>query len=266
MSHSRAQIIATIGPATKGVEILKSLIAHQMDVARLNFSWGTHEEHAEYIKNIRQAAEINGRKVPIIQDLSGPRIQKEKGHDFDETAIEIITEKDLRDLRFGIAQDVEYVAMSYVGNGEDIIKLREEMKKAGRVIPIIAKIERKEALNNLDGIISVADAIMVARGDLGESVPIEQVPFIQKEIIKKTRKSEKPVIVATQMLLSMVNNPEPTRAEVSDVSNAISEGSDAVMLSEETASGKYPVEAVTIMERIVLEAEKRGYSKEVHLL
>lgn len=266
MKRSRAQIIATIGPASKDVAILSQMINHQMDVARLNFSWGTYEEHAKYIRNIRQAAEINKRKIPIIQDLSGPRIKKEQGHGFDETAVKVITDKDLRDLEFGIAQDMEYVAMSYVGGKEDIIQLREKMRETGRIIPIIAKIERKKALDNLDEIISAADAIMVARGDLGDSIPIEQVPFVQKDIIQRSRKARKPVIVATQMLVSMVDNPEPTRAEVTDVSIAISEGSDAVMLSEETAKGEYPVETVAIMEKIVLEAEKHGYSKEIHPL
>ena len=253
---SKAQIVATIGPATKGREIIKEIITHGVDAVRLNFSWGTHEEHAEYIKNVREDAQEVGKKIPIIQDLSGPRVQEAKGHEFNQEAVEVITEKDLADLKFGIEQNVDYVAMSFVGNANDILKLREKMKSFGKVIPIIAKIERKVALENLDEIIKVTDAVMVARGDLGNEVPLEEIPFIEKDIIAKCKIAGKPVIVATQMMLSMMENPLPTRAEVTDVAYAIINGADAVMLSEESASGKHPLEAVEMMEKGIIEAEK----------
>lgn len=256
--HSKSQIVATIGPASKDKETIKEMMLHQMDAARLNFSWGTHEDHAVYIKNIREASHELNKKIIIIQDLSGPRVQEKGMHEFNESAQEIITEKDLFDLKFGIEQGVDYIAMSYIGSARDVLKLKEEMKKAGKMIPVIAKIERKEALDNLDGIIESSDAIMVARGDLGNEVPLEQIPFIEKMIIEKCKAVGKPVITATQMLLSMTEHDTPTRAEVTDVAFAIITGSDAVMLSEETASGSYPVKAVAMMEEIILEAEKHS--------
>ncbi|MBU0612077.1 hypothetical protein KKA39_02795 [Patescibacteria group bacterium] len=264
--NSKAQIIATIGPATKKKEIIKQMIEHQMDVARLNFSWGTYEEHENYIKNIREVAGELGRRIPIIQDLSGPRRQKETGHEFKKGTLEIITEKDLADLKFGTGQNVDYVAMSFVGSAQDILKLREEMKKNGKLIPIIAKIERKVALDNIDEIIEVANAVMIARGDLGNEIPLEQIPFIEKDIIEKCKKVQKPVIVATQMMLSMVESPIPTRAEVTDIAYAIINGADAVMLSEESASGKYPLEAVEMMEKGILEAEKHLRNPQINSL
>lgn len=253
---SKAQIVATIGPASWDKKMLKEMMTHQMDVVRLNFSWGTYEEHARVIKDVREEAQEVGRRIPIIQDLSGPRVQEGSGHEFNKGAIEVITEKDLNDLKFGIEQNVDYVAMSFVGNAQDIIKLREKMKEFGKVIPIIAKIERKVALDNLDEIIKVTDAVMVARGDLGNEIPLEQIPFVEKDIIEKCKKAGKPVIVATQMMLSMVENPIPTRAEVTDIAYAIINGADAVMLSEESATGKHPLEAIEMMEKGILEAEK----------
>ena len=253
---NRVQIVATIGPATKEKGIIKDMISHQMGVARLNFSWGTHEDHAGYIKNIREDAEELGKKIPIIQDLSGPRIQEKAGHEFNQEAQAVITPKDLDDLKFGIEHGVDYVAMSFVGNADDILKLREDMKEFGKIIPIIAKIERKVALDNIDEIIKASDAIMIARGDLGNEIPLEQMPFVEKDIIEKCKKAGKPVIVATQMMLSMTENTVPTRAEVTDVAYAIMNGADAVMLSEESASGKHPVETVEMMEKEIIEAEK----------
>lgn len=262
---SRAQIVATVGPATKDKEILRKMMEHQMDVVRLNFSWGTYEEHAEYIKNVREVAKELGKEIPIIQDLSGQREQKGKEHGFNEEAEEVITKKDLRDLEFGISQNVDYVAMSFVGTADDVLKLREEMQKIkptspkasrGAIIPIIAKIERKIALENLDKIIEVSDAIMVARGDLGNAIPLEQIPFVEKDIIEKCKKAGKPVIVATQMMFSMVENSIPTRAEMTDVAYAILNGADAVMLSEESAVGKHPLEVVEMMEKELEESEK----------
>lgn len=253
---SKAQIVATIGPACKDKEILKEMIAHQMDAVRLNFSWGTHKEHAGYIKNIRDDAKEAGRRIPIIQDLSGPRVQEKIGHEFNQQAQEIITEKDLADLKFGIEQGVDYVAMSFVGSADDILKLREKMRKFGQVIPIIAKIERKIALDNINEIIETADAIMIARGDLGNEIPLEQIPFVEKDIIEKCKKAGKPVIVATQMMMSMTENLLPTRAEITDVAYAIINGADAVMLSEESAVGKHPLEVIEMMEKEIQEAEK----------
>lgn len=254
--NSKAQIIATIGPASGGKEIIKEMISRQMDAVRLNFSWGTHAEHAGYIKNVREEAKELGKRIPIIEDLSGPRLQEKIGHEFNPSAREIITEKDLTDLKFGLEQGVDYVAMSFVGGAEDILELRKKMQELGKVVPIIAKIERKVALDHIEEIIKVADAIMIARGDLGNEIPLEQIPFIEKDIIEKCKRSGKPVIVATQMMLSMTENPLPTRAEVTDVAYAILNGADAVMLSEESASGKHPLEAVEMMEKGILEAEK----------
>ena len=252
---SRAQIIATIGPASGTVELLRQLIAHQMDVMRLNFSWGTYEEHATYISNLRQVASESGKHIPIIQDLSGPREQETSGHRFD-SAKDILTEKDLKDLTFGVEQEVDYIAMSYVGSADDIKRIKFEITKLEANIPVIAKIERKIAIDNLDSILVEADAIMIARGDMGDEIPLEQIPFVQSEIIKKCKTAKKPVITATQMMLSMVDNDKPSRAEITDIVNAILEGSDAVMLSEESARGKHPIEAVEFMERAVMEAEK----------
>lgn len=253
---SKSQIIATISPTSQDKKILAEMISHQMDVARLNFSWDTHESHAKSIRNIREVSKELGRKILIIQDLSGPRIQGDAKHEFDKSALEVVTKKDLSDLKFGLSQDVDYIAMSYVGGSADVLVLKDEIKKSGRMIRIISKIERKIAIENLDEILEVSDAIMIARGDLGNEVPLEQIPFIQKRIIDKCKKVHKPVITATQMLLSMVSKTEPTRAEVTDVAFAILSGSDAVMLSDETANGKYPVMAVEMMEKIVKEAEK----------
>ena len=254
--NSKAQIVATIGPASRERNILKKMINHNMDVARLNFSWGTYEEHTELIKNLKEIAKEVGRRIPIIQDLSGPRVQEEHGHEFKAGAIEIVTEKDVADLKFGLEQEVDYIAMSYVGSANDVLGLKSKMQEFGKQVPVIAKIERKLAVENLEEIIKVSDAIMVARGDLGNEFPLEQIPFVEKDIIEKSKKAGKPVIVATQMMLSMTENPVPTRAEMTDVAYAILNGADAVMLSEESAMGKYPLETVIMMEKEVLESEK----------
>ncbi len=264
--NSKAQIVATIGPATKDREIIREMISHNMDAARLNFSWGTYGEHADYIKNIREEARRIGKTIPIIQDLSGPRIQEKNSHKFNDKREETITEKDLADLKFGIEHQVDYVAMSYVGSASDVQTLRQEMIKLGRSIPVIAKIERKISLDNIDEIIKEADAIMIARGDLGNEIPLEQIPFVEKEIIQKCKTAGKPVIVATQMMLSMMESPLPTRAEITDVAFAILNGADAVMLSEESARGKYPLEAVIMMERGIVEAEKHSKNIKINSL
>lgn len=244
--------------------MLDALITHGMDVARLNFSHGSHENHALLIKNIRDAAKRAGKIVPIIQDLSGPRVQEGGEHHLDSKATEVITEKDLKDLDFGLSQHVEYVCQSFVGSGDDMRHLREVISKRNGTAKVMAKVERKEALENIEDIIAASDAVMLGRGDLGQNIPIEQVPFAEALVVHECKKAKKPVIVATEMLKSMVENPEPTRAEVTDIAYAIILGADAVMLSEETARGKYPVEAVTVMEKVCLEAEK--YERDVNPL
>jgi len=255
--ESKTTIIATIGPATCNKETITELIKHHMDMARLNFSWSKYDQYREWIKTIREVSMELGKIIPIIQDLSGPRVQTGKEHHFGgEENEEVITPKDILDLDFGIEQGVEYVALSFVGSKNDVIKLKQLIKEKGGNQKIIAKIERKIAVDNLDEILKETDAIMVARGDLGNEFPIEEIPFIQHEIIKKSNEAGKFVIVATQMLLSMVENSGPTRAEVSDVAYAVLDGADGIMLSEESAIGKYPVEAVSMMEKISLVAEK----------
>lgn len=248
-------IVATIGPASCSNEVLSELIKHSLSIARLNFSWGTHKEHLGFIKSIKEEALKQNKKVAIIQDLSGPRVQDTEGHHFKGT-IEVITDKDKNDLIFGVKNNVDYIALSYVGDKNDIIELRNLIKENGGNQKIIAKIERKIAVENLSGIIDEADAVMVARGDLGNEYPLEEIPFIQHYIIVESKKRNKMVIVATQMLLSMTESPTPTRAEVSDVAYAILDGANAVMLSEESAIGKYPVEAVKMMEKIAIVAER----------
>ncbi len=252
----RAQIVATIGPACNDETILQQMMQAGMDVARLNFSWGTHDEHARYIAMIRSVAKALGKRIPILQDLSGPRMKTEEGHALDPSAAKVITEKDLNDLAFGIEHQLDYVVLSYVGSADDIRELRREIVNRHGTIAVIAKIERREGVDNIDSIIEVADAVMIGRGDLGLNIPLEEVPFAQKLIINKMNMAKKPVITATQMLLSMTEHLEPTRAEVSDVANAILDGTDAVMLSEETARGQHPIEAVAMMARIITDAEQ----------
>jgi pyruvate kinase len=332
----KTKIVCTIGPASESPQILEALIQGGMDVVRLNFSHGTHEEHLKKMKTIRQIADRLSRPVAILQDLGGPKIRiglvKEGGAELrpgkefyltnqwgigDETQVTVtyhalpnevrpgdrilladgtielqvletdgknirckvisggiltshkgmnfptrtplasaFTEKDQRDLLFGIQQGVDLVALSYVGKAEDLEEVKKFLKKASADIPVIAKIERKEALENIDEILLASDGIMVARGDLGLETPIEKIPNVQKKLIRKANDSGKPVITATQMLRSMVDHTQPTRAEVTDVVNAIYDGTDAVMLSEETASGQFPVEAFQMMAKIAQSAEE----------
>ena len=318
-----------------------------MDVARLNFSHGDHESHAENIKNLRAVALKLGRPLALLQDLSGPKvrlgsfpsvsihlkrgdrvglihansIEVVQGEDSPEdqllplpvellhSALEIgdriliddgkielrvtgrekqnsrtivwtkclcggdlkphkgvtapgvafevpaVTEKDKSDLRFGLSQGIDWVAASYVRRSQDIEPLREIMREMGVSVPIIAKIEKFEALKNFDSILVAVDGIMVARGDLGVETPFDEVPMAQKRIIRACNRAGKPVITATQMLESMMTNSRPTRAEAADVANAILDGSDAVMLSGETAAGQFPVEATQTMARIAIKAD-----------
>lgn len=332
----KTKIVCTIGPASESREVLTRIIAAGMDVARLNFSHGTHEEHANKIKLIREIAASQGRAVAILQDLAGPKIRTgafacgtitlKSGDEFiltsrdvpgDEKEVSltyrdlpkdvqpgdtlllsdgalemrvesvtntdihcqvlvggelsshkginlpsrsirapILTKKDYDDFAFGLSLGVDYVALSFVRSAKDIEVARAYMRAQGINRPLIAKIEKHEALADLDNIIDAVDGLMVARGDLGVDIPLERVPNAQRTIISKANLAGKPVITATQMLKSMTDAPRPTRAEVTDVSNAILEGTDAIMLSEETAAGSYPVEAVKTMAKIAEEAEK----------
>jgi pyruvate kinase len=332
----KTKIVCTIGPASESPQVLEALIQGGMNVARLNFSHGTHEEHLRKIRTIRQIADRLRQPVAILQDLGGPKIrigmmkegggELKRGKEFcltnqvvmgDETKATVtypalpsevkpgdrilladgmielqvlesdgkniqcqvvvgglltshkgmnfptgtirasaFTEKDREDLLFGIREGVDLVALSYVGKAADLEEVKRFLKKASVDIPVIAKMERKEALENMDEIISNAEGIMVARGDLGVETPIEKIPNVQKRLIRKTNALGKPVITATQMLRSMVDHIQPTRAEVTDVVNAIYDGTDAVMLSEETASGQFPVEAFQMMAKIAQSAEE----------
>lgn len=256
MTQSKAQIVATIGPASENEDVLVEMAKSGLDVIRFNLSWADIDSHSKHIELILDVSKKVGKKIPIILDLPGPRIQTGKNHTYDKDSISSITEKDEEFIKFGVENEVEYFALSFVGSSIDVNKCREIIKKYGGDQKIIAKVERRVAVEKIEEIISAADGVMVARGDLGEEVRIEEIPFIQEEIIKKAKYLNKPVIVATQMLISMVNSDTPSRAEVTDVASAILQGADAVMLSDETAIGKYPVDAVKTMENIILESEK----------
>lgn len=255
-TNSKAQIVATIGPASDNRETLKAMIEHELDVVRFNFSWSHLDERVRQIKLIRELEKECGLKILILIDLPGPRIQESAEHTYNHSAVSAITDNDKEFIKFAAEQNVDYIAVSFVGGPEDINLCRKIIKECSGTQKIVAKIERAVGVEKINQIIEVTDAVMVARGDLGNEVPLEQIPFVQADIIKKCKEAGKPVITATQMLLSMVENPTPTRAEVTDVANAIIQGSDAVMLSEETTKGKYPVEAVKMMEKILVEAEK----------
>src|SRR5438132_556935 len=218
----KAKIVCTIGPASDSPELLGHLIESGMDVARLNFSHGSHESHSRAIKALREAAGRRRAPVAIIQDLQGPRI------------------------RIGTIPD----------GGVDVAAAQKLIAECGGDVPVIAKIERPEAVHSLGGILDQADGVMIARGDLGAQMGPEAVPVLQKKIITEANRRRRLVITATQMLESMTQNPRPTRAEASDVANAVFDGSDAVMLSAETAIGRYPVEAVCVMDRIIRAAEE----------
>lgn len=338
MENRRAKIVATIGPASNDDATIRRLLRAGMNVARINFSHGSHETHLESIRHLRHVSEQLDIPLAIMQDLQGPKIRTgeiengeveivpgqnltltsksvlgnkeivsvdypdlpydvktggrillddgnlelritEVGADRVETeviiggmlkphkgvnlpeadlSVQAFTEKDKKDLLFGLQQDIDYIALSFVQSAKDIGRLRQAIvsESPDRCnIPIIAKLERPEALDNLHEIIHAADGVMVARGDLGVEMSPQSVPIIQKQIIKMANKHAKVVITATQMLESMMHNPRPTRAEASDVANAVFDGSDAVMLSGETAVGKYPVKAVDMMVSIIQQAE-----------
>jgi len=344
----RTKIVCTIGPASNTDEKIRDLLKAGMNVARLNFSHGTHEEHAQVIKRLRSASAELDMPLAILQDLQGPKIRvgelpkegvtltagktvifttgtasikdlklpvtydklhedvkpgerillddgllsakvvevkgkdvvcevidggiltSHKGINFPNTKLSVsaITEKDKDDAVFGVSQDVDWVALSFVRSAKEIYDLKyliqgEQAKLGGSAgmtpIRVIAKIEKPEGVENIDEILEAVDGIMVARGDLGIEMPAEEVPLIQKRLIDKCLVAAKPVVVATQMLDSMIRNPRPTRAEVSDIANAVIDHTDAVMLSGETASGKFPVESVETMAKVALEAEASRY-------
>lgn len=257
--ESKTKIIATLGPASEKRGVLEEFIKHKVDIMRLNFSWGNPDWHKRLIDTIRELNSNYNTNVEIMQDLSGPRIQDEKGHRFNkETCGDIVTEKDITDLEFGIKHGLDYIAMSFVGCADDVVNLRNIIKEKGGNQKIISKIERAEAIHNIDEIIKVSDGIIIARGDLGNEMPLEEIPFIQHEIINKCNQAGKMVIVATQMLYSMVENDTPTRAEVSDVAYAIIDGANGILLSDETARGKYPIESISYLEKIALSSEKHS--------
>jgi pyruvate kinase len=334
----RTKIVATIGPATSSLEVLRDLIEAGATTLRLNFSHGTHDDHQRSIRLIRQVSFELNQPVGILQDLQGPKIRLgkfengsinlEKGDPFiltshlmpgtqgkscvtyeplaeevpagavillddgrvemrvekvDKAAKELhcevvvggvlsnnkgvnfpgvylsvkaLTDKDKEDLMFGLDQGVDWVALSFVRNPQDILEIKELIASAGKNVPVIAKIEKHEAIEQMEAILTLCDGVMVARGDLGVELPAEDVPILQKRLIATSNRLGIPVITATQMLDSMLSNPRPTRAEISDVANAILDGTDAVMLSNETAVGKFPVQAVETMARIACRMEQ----------
>ena len=333
----RTKIVCTLGPASDSPAMIEALIDAGMNMARINMSHGNAESHARVIDNVREVSKRLGVYLPILLDLSGPKMRigalatgKATLHagdsftlttravpgDWREVTIiyqplvtdvnqgdrilmgdgeielrvvsktptdvvcEVVnggelksnkglnapgvrlsetvpTERDLASVRFGIDHGADYFALSFVRTAEEVRRLREILREQGSDIPIITKIEKKEALDNLQDILDASDAVMIARGDLGLELPIQQVPLVQKDIIRAALKAAKPVITATQMLESMIHNPRPTRAEAADIANAVFDGTDAVMLSGETASGKYPVEAVRTMAEVAQASEAR---------
>jgi pyruvate kinase len=329
----RTKIVATLGPASADRDVLHSLIDAGMDSARLNFSHGTYEEHAERARLVREAQEERGRPLALIADLQGPKLRigelsgpmllargeeivvtpgstanggelpvlpavvgevLEPGHEvlIDDGLIRLrveevdhgrarcavvvggpvsshkgvnlpgiplpipaMTEKDIADLEHALELEVDYIALSFVRSAKDLHELHERIADAGSHAHVIAKIEKAEALDSLDEIIAETDAVMVARGDLGVEVGPASVPLLQKRIILRSLEQGRPVITATQMLESMIHHPDPTRAEASDVANAVLDGTSALMLSGETAVGEYPLEAVQYMDRIARAVE-----------
>lgn len=240
----RTKIVATIGPSSSDEKTLEKMIKNGVNVCRLNFAYGTFDSHEKIIKNIRRISKKLNQSVGILQDIRG------------------IIGRPKEDLLFGIKNNVDYVALSFIKSPVDVVNLKNVIKN--KPIQVIAKIETPDAVKNFDKILEISDGIMVARGDLGIQMPQEKVPIIQKQIIEKSIRSAKPVIVATQMLSSMVVSSKPTRAEVSDVANAVIDHTDAVMLSEETTKGEHPVEVVKVMRNIIEEVEKSNYDDLPH--
>lgn len=237
----KTKIICTMGPETKNKDIIEELIKSGMNAARLSSSNGGYEDHKAHINMIKSVREELGTHTAIILDIKGNNSEPEiyrKGN---------LSEKDICDLKFGVENEVDIITASYINNANDVETIRAILKSSGgENLQVYAKIETQEGINNIDAIISVADGIMVARGHLGDEIPVEDIPAVQKMIIERCNVAGIPVITATQMMESMILNPRPTRAEASDVANAIFDGTDAIMLSNETAYGKYPVESVKL--------------------
>src|ERR671929_196272 len=250
-SARRTKIIAPLGPATSSHERITALVHAGMDCARLNFSHGTHEQHAEALRLVRGVQEEVGRPVAIMADLQGPKLRV---GDLPEPVM-LERGKHVDDLEFAVEQEVDFVALSFVRSAADVRDLRGLIDQAGSHAGVVAKVEKAEAVEALDAIVADSDALMVARGDLGVEIGPASVPLLQKRIIVRALDRGKPVITATQMLESMVHQAEPTRAEASDVANAVLDGTSALMLSGETAMGEYPVEAVAYMDRIACAVE-----------
>lgn len=332
----KTKIVATVGPASEAKDQLLALAKAGVNVFRLNFSHGTHEDHLERVKRIRELNEEYNLNLCILQDLQGPKIRignveskdgvmifagnkltftnddiigtaervstpykdmykdvhpgerilmddgklevrvigkdgtdvitevvyggsmkSKKGVNLPNTKVSMpaVTDKDWADLDFGLENDVEWIALSFVREASEIIDIKKYIASKGKNTRVIAKIEKPEAIVNIDEIIAVTDGLMVARGDLGVELPAEEVPMIQKMLVEKCNRAAKPVIVATQMLESMIDAPRPTRAEINDIANSVLDGADAVMLSAETASGKYPILAVESMANTIRQVE-----------
>jgi len=257
----RTQIVATIGPASSSKETCKAMIEAGVDIIRLNFSWSNPDERRAQIATVREVSGELGKRVCILQDLPGPRIQTGETHTYNSDFESLLSAEDEESIRFGAELGIEYLALSFVGSKKDVEDGRALVQKHNGSQKIIAKIERKVAVERVDEILAAADGLMVARGDLGSEVPLEEIPFIEAMLIQKAIEAKKPVIVATQMMLSMVERPTPTRAEVTDVAWAAMQGADAVMLSEESAIGKHPVAVVSMMERIIRKTQEHAGGK-----
>lgn len=252
---TRAAIIATVGPASQSADVLCAMAKAGMTIARLNGAWiPDRAEALRQIAAVRAGAAACGRAMPVLVDLPGRRVAGAHGHTYDPAA-PLLSDAGETILAAAIEERVEMLALSFVGSAADVNELRARVRALGGTQPIIAKIERKIAIDHMADILASADGIMVARGDLGQEMPLEDIPFVQEDLVRAAKAAHKPVIVATQMLLSMTRHEAPTRAEVADVARAVEEGADAVMLSEETATGAYPALAVAEMARIITEAQ-----------
>jgi len=335
--RSQTKVIATIGPASSSKEVLEQMFHEGVDVCRLNFSHGTHDQHHEVINNILELNEKLNTNVAILVDLQGPKIRigevennlvelkegaevlivtqkcmgtaeklylsyqefpldvkpgdailiddgklkletietnrkdtvkakvihggmlsSKKGVNLPHTKISLpsLTNKDIEDANFALDHNIDWIALSFVRSADDLTQLKEIIRKKKKFVRIIAKIEKPEALSDIENIIDASNGIMVARGDLGVEIPFDQVPLIQKDLVRRCIKKAKPVIIATQMLESMITNFRPTRAEANDVANAVLDCADALMLSAETSAGKYPVESIMAMQKIIDTTEK----------
>ena len=234
------KIVATIGPAVESLDSMVSLINAGASVFRFNLKHNTHNWHSERIIRAEKASQIAKKPIAILLDLPGP-------HKQDSLAATL--KRNLKDLSLAGRHEVDFVVLSYILNKKDVKLFREQVKKLSLTAKILAKIETKQALKNFEEILDLVDGVMIGRGDLGRDIPVEQVPYYQKKIIKFCLEAGKPVITATEMLKSMVSSSIPTRAEVSDIANAVLDNTDAIMLSEETALGKYPFKAVSVMKK-----------------